>query len=68
MSGAWWRLAVLAVAHTILVIAYHMMAREQTYADLGGNYFDERDRRQVKRRLVKRLEGLAYAVTLEPAA
>jgi transposase len=60
--------AALAVAHTILVIAYHMMAREQTYADLGGNYFDERDRRQVERRLVRRLEGLGYTVTLESAA
>ncbi len=60
--------AALAVAHTILVIAYHMMAREQTYADLGGNYFDERDRRQVERRLIKRLEGLGYTVTLETAA
>lgn len=60
--------AALAVAHTILVIAYHMMERERTYAELGGNYFDERDRRQVERRLVKRLEALGFAVTLEPAA
>lgn len=60
--------AAVAVAHIILVIAYHMMDHEQTYTDLGDNYFDERDRRQVERRLVKRLEGLGYAVTLEKAA
>ena len=60
--------AALAVAHSILVIAYYIMARGQTYDDLGGNYFDERDRRQVERRLVKRLEGLGYVVTLETAA
>jgi transposase len=60
--------AALAVAHTILVMAYHMMARAQSYAELGGNYFDERDRRHVQRRLVKRLEALGFAVTLEPAA
>jgi hypothetical protein len=44
------------------------MAREQTYDDPGGNYFDERDRRQVERRLVKRPEGLGYNVTLEAVA
>ena len=60
--------AALAVAHSILVIAYYIMARGQPYADLGGNYFDERDRRQVERRLVKRLEGLGYSVTLEEVA
>ena len=60
--------AALAVAHTIFVSAYYMMQREQPYNDLGGNYFDERDRRHVERRLVKRLERLGYAVTLETAA
>jgi len=60
--------AALAVAHSILVIAYYIMARGQTYNDLGGNYFDERDRRQVEHRLVKRLEGLGYNVTLEAVA
>jgi len=60
--------AALAVAHSILVIAYYIMARGQTYDDLGGNYFDERDRRQVERRLVKRLEDLGYSVTLEAVA
>jgi transposase len=60
--------AALAVAHTILVTAYHMMQRQQLYADLGGNYFDERDRHHVQRRLVRRLEQLGYTVTLESAA
>jgi transposase len=60
--------AALAVAHTILVTVYYMMQRELPYADLGGNYFDERDRRHVERRLVRRLERLGYAVTLETAA
>lgn len=59
--------AALAVAHSILVIAYYIMARGQPCTDLGGNYFDERDRRQVERRLVKRL-GLEYSVTLEAVA
>jgi transposase len=60
--------AVVAVAHTILVIAYHLLQRGTTYDDLGSRYFDERDRTVVEHRLVHRLEGLGYKVTLEPVA
>lgn len=60
--------AAVAVGHTILVIAYHLLSRHCEYADLGGHYFDERDRQAVERRLVHRLEGLGYRVALEPAA
>ncbi len=60
--------AVIAVAHSILVIAYHLLARGTTYQDLGVHYFDERDRRAVERRAVRRLEGLGFKVILEPAA
>ncbi len=60
--------AAIAVAHSILVIAYHLLARGTTYQDLGVHYFDERDRRAVERRAVRRLEGLGCKVTLEPAA
>lgn len=58
--------AAVAVAHTLLVIAYHILLRQQTYTDLGGNYFDERDREAVQRRLVRRLQALGLRVTLEP--
>jgi transposase len=60
--------AVVAVAHTLLVIVYHLLSRGEAYTELGGNYFDERDRWQVERRLVRRLEALGYAVSLQPAA
>ena len=58
--------ATVAVAHTILVIAYHLLLRQTTYQDLGPRYFDERDRTAVEHRLVHRLQGLGYRVTLEP--
>ncbi len=58
--------ATVALAHTILVIAYYLLLRETTYQDLGNCYFDERDRKAVEHRLVHRLEGLGYKVTLEP--
>ena len=60
--------ALVAVAHSILVIAYHLLARECSYVELGHNYFDERDRLTLERRLVRRLEALGYRVTVEPAA
>jgi hypothetical protein len=32
------------------------LSRREPYQDLGANYFDERDRQAVQRRLVRRLE------------
>jgi transposase len=59
--------AVVAVAHTILVMVYVLLTREQeSYHDLGSHYFDERDRNVVQRRLVRRLEALGFTVSLEP--
>ena len=52
-------------AHSILVIAYHLLKHQQTYTELGGAYFDERDRATVQRRLIRRLEGLGLKVTVE---
>jgi transposase len=59
--------AAVAVAHSILIIAYHVLTQGTDYRDLGGNYFDERDRQGVERRLVHRLEGLGYTVSLQLA-
>jgi transposase len=60
--------AAVAVGHTILVIAYHLLERSCEYEELGGDYFDKRDRQFVERRLVRRLEGLGYKVSLDPVA
>ncbi len=59
--------AIVAVAHSILVIIYNMLREHSSYQDLGGNYFDERQRTQTTRRAVNRLQRLGYKVTLEPA-
>jgi transposase len=59
--------ALVAVGHAILVIIYHILSRKEPYQDLGANYFDERDRHAVQRRLVRRLEQLGYQVTIQPA-
>ena len=58
--------AVVAVGHSLLVTGYHLITRNQTYQDLGANYFDERDREGVKRRALQRLEQLGFQVQLTP--
>jgi transposase len=59
--------AIVALAHTILVILYHLLRTGKTYQDLGGNYFDERQRQHVLHRAVHRIERLGYKVSLEAA-
>ena len=60
--------ATVAVAHALLVIIYHMLKDGTRYCDLGGNFYDERDKQMVVKRTVKRLEALGYKVTVEPAS
>ncbi len=60
--------AIVAVEHSILVIAYYLIKRHELYRDLGGDYFDKRRPEATATRLVKRLEKLGYQVSLQPAA
>lgn len=61
--------AAVAVGHSILVIAYHVLDRDQPYAELGETYFLERQSNDAhKARLVGQLERLGHKVTLEPLA
>jgi len=60
--------AIVAVAHSILVSAYHVLERDQTYEELGGDYFISRvDTEHLTRRLVRQLERLGQTVTLTPS-
>jgi transposase len=61
--------AAVAVAHSILVAAWHMLTNATTYQDLGDDYFDHRRKPELEtRRLIARLEQLGHTVTLTPAA
>lgn len=60
--------AIMAVAHSILVIAYHLIQRQEPYRELGGDYFDNRQPEVLANRLRKRLEQLGYQVALQPVA
>src|SRR5204862_5839112 len=61
--------AVVAVAHSILVIAYHVLHDRQPYRDLGADSFarrDRRDRRAAARRerhALRHRQRRGYTVT-----
>jgi transposase len=60
--------AIVAVAHNLLVTAYHVLANQTTYQELGADYYDRRHTERVARRAVQTLEQQGYRVTLERVA
>jgi len=57
--------AIVAVMHSILVIAYHLIQRNEPYRELGGDYFDKQKPEATAKHLVKRLERLGFQVSLQ---
>jgi len=77
LSAQFWRLArrigkkkaAIAVAHSILVICWHLITNDADYEDLGGDYFSRRNNPDRHRdRLIEQLHGLGYRVTLDRVA
>jgi transposase len=63
--------ACVAVGHTILRIAHHLLSASSDYQDLGADYFERVDKKRIRDGLIRRLRSLGYEVTLEtedPAA
>ncbi len=60
--------AAVAVAHSLLIVIYHLLRDGTIFQDLGAAFLDERQQQSVVRHSVKRLERLGYRVTLTPAA
>jgi transposase len=58
--------ALMAVAHSMLIIGYHMLKTGQGYRELGGTYLEQINKDQLQRYLVKRLQRLGLRVSLEP--
>lgn len=58
--------ANVALAHTILIIIYFMVRDGVRYQDLGSDYFDKRNKVDVVKRSVRRIESLGYEVTVKP--
>ncbi len=76
LSAQFWRLArrigkkkaAVAVAHSILVICWHLLTDDRDYDDLGGDYFTRRNTDRQRDRLIKQLHSLGYYTTLEKIA
>jgi transposase len=77
LSAQFWRLATrlgkrraaIAVGHSILVIAWHLLNGNCDYNDLGGDYYQRRgDTARHQDRLVRQLQDLGYSVTLRKVA
>ncbi len=61
--------AIFAVAHTMIVTVWHVLARQTPYTDLGADYFIHRtDTEAHARRLARQIEKLGYRITMEPQA
>lgn len=73
LSAQFWRLArrigkkkaAVAVAHSILVICWHLLTHDRDYDDLGGDYFTRRNTDHQRDRHVRQLMNLGYRVTLD---
>lgn len=58
--------AAMAVAHSVLVIIYHVLRTGEPYSDLGADYFQKQDAKRLAQRSLRQLEALGYEVTLTP--
>ena len=57
----------MAAAHSVLVIADHVLDQGVPYQELGDDYFQRRHAvEHYQRQLVRRLQRLGHKVGLEP--
>lgn len=62
--------AIVAIAHSMLVSAWHMLTYQQPYCELGGDYFDQRKKDAKVSYMVRRLEKLtggSVSIEIQPA-
>jgi len=60
--------AIVAVAHSLLTIIYHMLTNASDYRELGGGYLDKRNAHRLLPKLLRRIRDMGYQVTLQEAA
>ena len=59
--------AVVAVAHSILVVVWHVLTRGANYVDLGPDYFDRANQTRLRRYHLRRLAELGVPWPAEVA-
>lgn len=56
--------ATVAVAHSMLGAAYHILKNREAFKDLGGGYFDKKRREAIVKQSIKRLQSLGLTVSI----
>jgi len=59
--------AVVAIEHSILTAAWHLLAEGECYADPGADHFTRLDPIKAKNNAIKKLNSLGFDVTITPA-
>jgi len=60
--------AIVAVAHSTLVIAFHVLKNDVPYREIGADFLDKLNATMIQRHHIRRLESLGFKVTIEPQA
>ena len=58
--------AAMAVAHSILVIIYHMLRGHEAYRELGEDHYEKLNPEAKVNKLVRQINKLGYDTTLTP--
>ncbi|RDV08606.1 IS110 family transposase [Arthrobacter sp. RT-1] len=59
--------AIVAIEHSILTAAWHLLADGECYADPGTDHFTRLDPIKAKNNAIKKLNSLGFDVTITPA-
>jgi len=60
--------ALIAIAHSLLIIIYHVLDQDQSYTELGGDYFDRQHTEQQRAYFLRRLQMLGLKVSIEESS
>ncbi len=58
--------AIMAVAHQLLTIIFHIIRDGSVYNELGAGYYDLQNKPKLARKLADKLHKLGFYVTLHP--
>jgi transposase len=60
--------ALIALAHKLLIVVFHVLAERAPYRELGPHYLDTLKPTRTAQSLVRRLQRMGYSVQIQKAA
>ena len=60
--------AIVAIEHTILTAAWHMLRTGEVYIDPGADYYTRQDPERARNKAIRQLQNLGYDVVITPVA